>query len=48
MEGSGKMLVLAVGVNSQNGRTMVLCGVSKEEKKTKKEGDDEKLSYYKK
>lgn len=45
MEGSGKMLVTAVGVNSQTGIIFALLGASQEEqekaKKKKKKGDEE-------
>ena len=37
MEGSGKMLVVAVGVNSQAGIIFTLLGATKEEKSPKKE-----------
>ena len=37
MEGSGKMLVVAVGINSQAGIIFALLGASQEEKEAKKE-----------
>lgn len=42
MEGSGKMVVTAVGLNSQSGIIMVLLGATKEEKKTKEQKEEEK------
>lgn len=45
MEGSGKMLVVAVGVNSQTGIIFALLGASQEDsekkKKKKKKGDSD-------
>lgn len=43
MEGSGKMLVTAVGVNSQTGIIFALLGASnidQKEKKKKKKGEE--------
>ena len=40
MEGSGKMVVSAVGVNSQTGIIYALLGASQEEKDKKKEKED--------
>lgn len=37
MEGSGKMLVLAVGVNSQTGIIMTLLGAAKQDEEKKGE-----------
>lgn len=37
MEGSGKMLVTAVGINSQTGIIFALLGASQSEEKEKKE-----------
>ena len=37
MEGSGKVLITAVGVNSQTGIIMTLLGATDEEKKKKSE-----------
>uniref|UniRef100_A0A7E5A0H8 Calcium-transporting ATPase n=1 Tax=Panagrellus redivivus TaxID=6233 RepID=A0A7E5A0H8_PANRE len=42
MEGSGRMLITAVGVNSQTGIIMTLLGATKTEKKTKAEKEAEK------
>lgn len=39
MEGSGKMVVTAVGVNSQAGIIFALLGAASEEKKSKNDGD---------
>ena len=36
MEGSGKMLVVAVGINSRAGIIISLLGATKEDKKAKK------------
>lgn len=38
MEGSGRFIVLAVGLNSQTGIIMSLLGATKEEENKKKEG----------
>jgi len=37
MEGSGKMVVTAVGINSQSGIILELLGATKKKKKTKEE-----------
>ncbi|CAF4705876.1 unnamed protein product, partial [Rotaria sp. Silwood1] len=42
MEGSGRMIVLGVGLNSQVGRIMSLLGATGEEKKTKVKKNDRK------
>jgi Ca2+ transporting ATPase len=42
MEGSGKCLVTAVGLNSQNGIIFALLGATKEEEKPKEKKDDKK------
>jgi Ca2+ transporting ATPase len=42
MEGSGKMVVTAVGLNSQSGIIMVLLGATEGEKKTKEQKEKEK------
>ena len=39
MEGSGKMLVLAVGLNSQTGIIFQLTGAAEENEETKKKKD---------
>ncbi|ESN96191.1 hypothetical protein HELRODRAFT_107353 [Helobdella robusta] len=44
MEGSGKMLVVAVGINSQAGIIFALLGASQEEKETKKDKKAKKAS----
>ena len=41
MEGSGKMVVVAVGLNSQAGIIFSLLGATKEEKKPKKEKEED-------
>ena len=41
MEGSGKMVVVAVGVNSQAGIIFALLGATQEDKKNNKEGNGE-------
>lgn len=48
MEGSGRMLVVAVGVNSQTGIIMTLLGAAKnaEEKKRKKAEKEGKSAMY--
>jgi len=48
MEGSGKMLVVAVGINSQAGIIFTLLGAAQEEKtkKDKKKTKDEGLMLY--
>uniref|UniRef100_A0A8C4NXA6 Calcium-transporting ATPase n=1 Tax=Dicentrarchus labrax TaxID=13489 RepID=A0A8C4NXA6_DICLA len=43
MEGSGKMLVTAVGVNSQTGIILMLLGASEEEKKKEERKKKEKM-----
>ena len=40
MEGSGKMLVTAVGINSQTGIIMSLLGATDHDEKSKKDGDE--------
>jgi hypothetical protein len=47
MEGSGRMVIVAVGVNSQTGIIMTLLGAAKtaldqERQKAKREGTDKK------
>ena len=44
MEGSGKMVVVAVGVNSQAGIIFALLGATKEEKEKKKDKKKKKRS----
>lgn len=44
MEGSGKMVVTAVGVNSQSGIIFSLLGATDEEKKEKKEKEGKQTS----
>ena len=50
MEGSGKMVVTAVGINSQTGIIFALLGASQEEKAEKKKkgqkGDGKERSSY--
>lgn len=50
MEGSGKMLVTAVGVNSQTGIIMTLLGAAKkvaeEERKADKQGNHNAFAYF--
>ncbi len=43
MEGSGKMVVTAVGVNSQAGIIFALLGATGEEKKENKDGEGEAI-----
>jgi Ca2+ transporting ATPase len=43
MEGSGRMLITAVGVNSQTGIIMTLLGATKSEKKEQKEAEKAKV-----
>jgi Ca2+ transporting ATPase len=43
MEGSGKMVITAVGVNSQTGIIMTLLGATKSDKKDKKEEEKQKV-----
>ena len=45
MEGSGKMVVAAVGVNSQAGIIFALLGATQEDKKAKTEGDGGKSIF---
>ncbi len=50
MEGSGKVLVTAVGINSQAGIIFALLGAvedeaSKEDKKKRKKGEEKRHSY---
>ena len=49
MEGSGKMLVTAVGLNSQTGIIFQLLGAAKEDKKAtdKKKDNDKGLNFLK-
>ena len=42
MEGSAKMLVVAVGLNSQTGIIMTLLGATDEKKKEKKDKNEKK------
>ena len=46
MEGSGKMVVAAVGVNSQAGIIFALLGATQDEKKNNKESDGELVQFY--
>ena len=46
MEGSGKMVVAAVGVNSQAGIIFALLGATQDEKKDNKESDGKFVQYY--
>ena len=46
MEGSGRMLVTAVGLNSQTGIIMTLLGATKSDKKSKGKDKDAKLNGY--
>ena len=39
MEGSGKMVVTAVGINSQSGIILELLGATKKKKKTKEQSN---------
>lgn len=41
MEGSGKILITAVGVNSQAGIIFALLGATKDDKDKKKDDDSE-------
>lgn len=45
MEGSGKMVVAAVGVNSQAGIIFALLGATQEDKKEAKENDGKRVSF---
>lgn len=46
MEGSGKMVVVAVGLNSQTGLIMKLLGAAQEqEQKEQKQGKSTRLGY---
>ena len=45
MEGSGKMVVTAVGINSQSGIILKLLGATKKEKKTKEQSTLYVASY---
>jgi nucleoside permease NupC len=45
MEGSGKFLVTAVGLNSQTGIIFALLGATKEKKEKKKENESNSGSH---
>jgi hypothetical protein len=47
MEGSGKVLITAVGVNSQTGIIMTLLGATDDEKKKKSENKGLFLYFFK-